>query len=57
MKKELAKQKAINATKVIIEAAKDLTKAEQAYYGRKPKEPQESDSQKVAALYGYTNNF
>ncbi|MBN2594800.1 MAG: hypothetical protein JXA81_14935 [Sedimentisphaerales bacterium] len=35
MKNERAKQKAVAAIRTIIKAAKELAKAEQAYYGRK----------------------
>ena len=37
MKREKAKQKAVDAIEAIVRAAKELAKAEQAYYGRKPR--------------------
>jgi len=39
MKREKAKRKAIDAIETIVRAAKELAKAEQAYYGCKPREP------------------
>ena len=42
MKRETAKQKAAKAIEAIVQAAKELTKAEQAYYGRKRKESRKS---------------
>jgi hypothetical protein len=39
MKRDKAKQKALLAIRTIVEAAKELAKAEQAYYERKPHKP------------------
>ncbi|MBL7146798.1 MAG: hypothetical protein ISS76_21340 [Phycisphaerae bacterium] len=39
MKRDKAKQKAKAAIETIIQAAKELAAAEQAYYSRQPKEP------------------
>jgi len=37
MKRETAKQKAVDAIETIVRAAKELAKAEQAYYEHKPR--------------------
>jgi hypothetical protein len=39
MKNLRAKKKAVAAIRKIVNAAKELAKAEQAYYNRKPKTP------------------
>ena len=36
MKRETAKQRAVDAIETIVRAAKELAKAEQAYYEQKP---------------------
>jgi hypothetical protein len=44
MKREKAKQQVVAAIEAIIRAAKELARAEQAYYERKPREPRRGAS-------------
>ena len=39
MRNQKAKEKVVDAIEKIIRAAKELAKAEQAYYNRKPRKP------------------
>ncbi|MCP4611794.1 MAG: hypothetical protein GY845_24085 [Planctomycetes bacterium] len=44
MKREEAKQKAVDAIETIVRAAKELAKAEQVYYDRKPRKTRSGDN-------------